>query len=71
MKPILETSIKRTNKILYISFNDGAYEQLLDMTQLANTFDVPLTFGASLNAKGNPQRYFKGTLRNLNVNLID
>ncbi len=54
-----------------MAFNDGEYEQILDMTQLATTFDVPLTFGASLNAKGNPQRYFKGTLRNLRVNIID
>lgn len=34
-------------------------------------FDVPLTFGASLNGSGNPQRYFKGTLDNMRVYLID
>ncbi len=68
---ITKVSIKRTNHILYISFNDEAYEQILDMTQLLKTFDVPLTFGSSLNAKGNPQRYFKGTLRNMSVTIID
>ena len=41
------------------------------MTRLLKTFDVPLTFGSSLNAKGNPQRYFKGTLRNMSVTIID
>lgn len=60
-------SIKRTNHILYISFNDGTYEEILNMTQLLKTFDVPLTFGSSLNAKGKPQRYFKGTLKNMKV----
>ena len=68
---ITKVSIKRTNHILYLSFNDGTYEQVLDMTQLLKTFDVPLTFGSSLNAKGNPQRYFKGTLRNMSVTIIE
>ena len=64
---ITKVSIKRINKILYIAFNDGGYEQVLDMTKLTKTFDVPLTFGASLNGSGNPQRYFKGTLKNMKV----
>ena len=41
------------------------------MTQLSKTFDVPLTFGSSLTGSGKPQRYFKGTLRNMEVNIID
>lgn len=64
---ITKVSIKRANHILYLSFNDATYEQVLDMTQLLKTFDVPLTFGSSLNASGNPQRYFKGTLKNMKV----
>lgn len=64
---ITKVSIKRISKILYIAFNDGDYEQVLDMTKLTKTFDVPLTFGASLNASGKPQRYFKGTLKNIKV----
>ena len=64
---VTKVSIKRTNKILYIAFNDGEYSQILNMTQLIKTFDVPLTFGASLNGSGNPQRYFKGTLKNMKV----
>ena len=68
---ITKVSIKRTNHILYISFNDGDYEQVLNMTQLVKTFDVPLTFGSSLNSSGRPQRYFKGTLRNMSVNLYE
>lgn len=68
---ITKVSIKRTNHILYVSFNDAAYEQILDMTQLLKTFDVPLTFGSSLKGDGSPQRYFKGTLRNMSVQIID
>ncbi len=68
---ITKVSIKRTNHILYISFNDAAYEQKLGMTQLSKTFDVPLTFGSSLNGNGIPQRYFKGTLRNMSVTIIE
>lgn len=64
---VTKVSLKRTNKILYIAFNDGEYSQILNMTQLIKTFDVPLTFGASLNGSGNPQRYFKGTLKNMKV----
>lgn len=64
---ITKVSIKRTNKILFIAFNDGEYSQILNMTNLIKTFDVPLTFGASLNASGNPQRHFQGTLKNMKV----
>lgn len=64
---ITKVSLKRASKILYIAFNDGDYERVLDMTKLTQTFDVPLTFGASLNGSGNPQRYFKGTLKNMKV----
>ena len=64
---VTKVSIKRTNKILYIAFNDGEYSQILNMTQLIKTFDVPLTFGASLNGSGSPQRYFEGTLKNMKV----
>ena len=60
-----------TRGVLYISFNDGADEQLLDMTSQTSTFDSPLTFGCSLNGSGNPQRYFTGTLKNMNVKLYE
>ena len=37
------------------------------MTNLIRTFNVPLTFGSSLNGNGNPQRYFNGALKNMRV----
>ena len=61
--------LKKRNGILYVSFNDGEDEQLLDMTSLNKDFDVPLTFGCSLRGNGTPQRYFKGTLKNMHVKI--
>ena len=60
-----KVTIKRRNHILYINFNDGQDEQILNMTSLTTTFNVPVTFGSSLNGNGNPQRYFTGTLSNM------
>ena len=63
--------LKRRNKILYINFNDEEDEQLLDMTSLTQPFDIPLTFGCSLNASGKPQRYFIGTLKNMTIRIYN
>jgi len=63
--------LKRRSGILYVSFNDGEDEQLLDMTSLDKTFDIPVTFGCSLNNKGAPQRYFKGTIRDMSIKIYD
>ncbi|MBR3116598.1 MAG: InlB B-repeat-containing protein, partial [Bacilli bacterium] len=66
---ITKVVYKRINGMLYISFNDGEDVELIDMTDLIYKFDTPVTFGASLNGSGNPQRYFKGTLSNMYVKL--
>lgn len=70
-KNINKVTIKRINGILYINFNDSGDEKVLDMTGLAKTFNSPVAFGASLKADGTPQRFFKGTLSNLSVAVID
>ena len=64
-----KVSIKRENNILYVKINDGSYTSILDMSRIPSAFDVPVTFGASLNGSGKPQRYFKGTLRNMRVTI--
>ena len=46
--------LKRIDGILYININDAGDMVLLDMTSLTKRFNVPVTFGASLNASGNP-----------------
>lgn len=68
---INKVSLKRRNGILYVSFNDGTEEELLDMSTLTAAFDSPLSFGCSLDGNGNPQRYFTGTLKNMHVKLYD
>ena len=65
---IKKVSIKRTNNIVYISFNDGYDTKVIDISSLIQTpFDIPLTFGASLDGDLNPFRYFSGTLSNMKV----
>ena len=68
---ISKVLIKKRNGILYLKFNDEEDIRFLDMTSLIKKFDVPLTFGCSLKGNGTPQRYFKGTLKNLNVQIYD
>lgn len=65
-----KVSIKKVEKILYISFNDGNNEKFLDMSKLT-PFDIPLTFGASLDGNGNPFRYFTGILSDIRIYLFD
>lgn len=64
---INKVMIKRRSGVIYVNFNDGTDERLLDMTSLTTTFDSPLIFGCSLDGSGNPQRYFTGKLKNMSV----
>ena len=61
--------LKRYNDVYYIKINDNDMERLGSYS--GGTFDVPLTIGASLDGSGNPWRYFKGTMSNVNVELTD
>ncbi len=67
-----KVSLKRVNNIIYISFNDRFDTRIIDFSSmLPNPFDIPVTFGASLDSAGNPFRYFTGTLANMSVGLYD
>ncbi len=68
---ITKVNIKRTNGVLYIKLDDGDFQEVLNMSTMDKTFLVPLTFGASLNGNGSPQRQFKGTLINLHAEIKD
>jgi len=68
---ISKVYIKRTNNVIFISFDGENYEQIQDMSGIMKTFNVPVTFGSSLNGSGNPMRYFVGTLKDMNVILYD
>ena len=61
----------RIDKKLYYSFNDNDFIFWLDYKNFKLYFETPVTFGASLNGSGTPQRYFKGILSNMLVEFID
>lgn len=68
---IQKVTLKRICGVLYVSFNDGQDTELVDLSKITTPFDVPVTFGASLDGNKNPFRYFTGTLSNLKVILTD
>lgn len=59
----------RKSNIIYYSINYSELAQLQDFTDFTSTFDVPVTFGASLDAEQKPYRYFKGSLSNMQVRI--
>ena len=66
----VKINIKRDEGVIYLKLDDGDYEEILDMSTLNTTFHVPVTFGSSLTGSGNPQRFFKGKLSNLSVEIF-
>lgn len=63
--------IARIDDILYLRLNDGEYTQIQDYSAFTNYFDVPLTIGAGINSSGNPFRYYKGTLANIEFKFLN
>ena len=63
--------IFRINDKLYYSFDGKNCVKINDYTGFTGTFDIPVTFGASLNGQKEPFRYFKGTLSNMSVSFLD
>ena len=55
-------NIERTGSKIYL---DGT--ERLDFASMTKRFNVPLTFGASLNGNGQPYRYFKGNVSDIVV----
>ena len=63
--------IKKVNGYIYYSYDGGPFVLINNFTDFDAYFDNHATFGAGTNASGNPYRYFKGTLSNMSVELID
>lgn len=61
--------IVRKNKKICYSINDDPFVFLIDNSNFAAPFDVPVTIGASLDQSRNPFRYIKGTLSNISIHL--
>ena len=60
------TLVKKNNKVCY-SANNGPLKYIYDYSGYAESFDVPLTFGSSLDKTGTTWRNIKGTLSNILV----
>ena len=63
---------KTSGDISFTRVSDSFYYDgnfLIDFTNIVNTFTAPLTFGANIDNNGNPRRYSKVNLSNMNVSL--
>ena len=60
----------RIDHKLYYSFDRGPCIKINDYTGFTGTFDIPVMFGASLDGKLKPFRYFTGTLANMSVSFL-
>lgn len=67
---VTDVKIIRINNITYYSINNGEYYQLQDFSVFSEYFDVPVTFGASLDENGKPFRGFKGTMSNMKIKFL-
>lgn len=61
----------RIDGILYYSLDYEDFTELLDMSDFNLYFDIPVTFGASMDANGDIFRYFIGTMSNMVVRFMD
>ena len=61
----------RINNILYYSFDNAPWTQMLDFTGFSLQFDIPVTFCAALDGNSSPYRPFIGTLSDILVEFID
>ena len=64
-------TIKKINGYVYYSYDNGPDVQINDFENFANYFNNNATFCAGTNASGNPYRYFKGTISDLSVELLE
>lgn len=62
--------IVRKDKKIYYSFDGSAFKQLIDQSSYTGTFNVPVTFGASIDSDGSPYRQLiNTTLSNMYIKI--
>lgn len=61
--------IIRKNKKICYSINNGPFVFAISNANFNAPFDVPITFGGSIDSSGNPFRYIKGTLSNIKITI--
>ena len=64
-------AIKKENGLVYYSYDGGAYIQINNFQNFNTYFDDSASFCAGINAQGNRYRFFKGSISNMSVEIID
>lgn len=62
--------VKKDNNVCY-SINNESLKYAVSFDKFSAPFDVPLTFGSSINSSGVPFRFITGTLSDMHVTLGD
>ena len=60
--------IKKNNNVCY-SLNNKEMIYAISTKEFADPFDVPVTFGGSIDKNGNPFRYIKGSMSNMSIKI--
>ena len=68
---ITNIKIIRIDNKLYYSFDGNSCKQINNFTGFTDTFDSPITFGAGFDEKNKLRRFFKGTLSNIKIKILD
>ena len=68
---INKVEIERIDNVVYLRINDGEKIRFADYNGSIRNFNVTSTFGSSKNGNGNPMRYFKGSLSNMEIRYLD
>ena len=66
---VTNVSIIRKNDHICYKIDNLDYVYGGDFSSFTHFFDVPVTFGASINSSGDPFRYINGTLSNMKIKL--
>ena len=66
-----QINISRRNGIIYYKIGNSEEKILIEtpLESLTKSFNVNLTFGASINSSGNPFRFFKGYVSDIKVEI--
>ena len=63
--------IKKINGVVSYSYNNGAFVTINNLSSFVDYFDNNATFGASTKANGTIYRFFKGTLSDMSLEVIE
>ncbi len=66
---ITSVRIVRKQRVIYYSFNGEELQEFQDTRGFSQQFNVPVTFGASLDVNGDPYRHVHATISNAYIKL--